>query len=183
MFQKISNLPFQQYGLNIYLYIYQLIIFIWSIFFRFWGPVYLIYYVKNGSVKNITLFYYFYCLTKYKHGLYYCKIFNKNRIDHITHHGRIDQIKKIELLDEHPYRKRKNITLTNNNEIVHFDLNKLDNYMHNMKNTNGTILCPKDVLKCLGITCTDVEFIEFSPFRKIIRAINDVKFTDFYDDV
>ena len=182
MFKRISNIPFQQYGLNTYLYVYQLIIFVWSIFFRYWGPVFLVYNINNGSAKNITLYYYLYCLTKYKRGLYYCKVLNKNRIDHITFQGDINQIKKIKLLDEHPYRKRKNITLLNNNDIVHFDLNALDNYMHNMQSINKVILCPKDVLKCLGIECTDIEFIAFSPFRKFMRPVNDITFADLYDN-
>ena len=181
MFQKISNLPIQQYGLNLYLCIYQFILFIWSIFYKYWGPVHLMYFINNSTAKNITLFYYFYCLNKYKRGLYYCKILNKNRIDHITFQGDINQVKNIQLLDEHPYRKRKNITLLNDGDIVHFDLNILDNYMHNTQTTNKVVLCPKDVLKCLGIECTDVEYIEFSPFRKSVRPINDVTFNDFYD--
>lgn len=172
----------KKYILSTYLYFYQLFIFLWNIIFAINGPIYMVYHIDSGDMRNITFFYYVYCLSKYRKGLYYCQILNRNRVDHITFEGDIDHIKKIELLDEHPYRKRKNITLIKNDHVIHFDLNLLDNYVHNMQHNKKPLLTPREILKYLGVECTHVDFVEFFPFRKIRRDIDELTLIDFYDD-
>ena len=171
-----------KYCLQTYLYLFQFYSFIWKIFFRILGPIYFVYYIENGSTKNITHYYYLgLYLNRYRNGLFYCKILNKNRIDHITHSGRLDHISRHTLPVEQPYRKRKNITLLNNGKVIHFDLNILDNYVYNMHKINGTILCPKDIFKCLGIKCTDIQFIELIPFKQTIIPIDMINLSNLYE--
>ena len=70
----------------------------------------------------------------------------------------------------------------NNDKVVNYDLNILDNYFINLNyiylNHNDLydkkFLKMKFILYCLGIKCTDINFIYLQPFRQELLKIDKV---------
>ena len=174
---------YKKYLLSIYLNSYQIYCFVWKLLFSYIGSLPLIYFVNNNKIVNITPYYYIgYGLRKYNNGKYFCRILNKNQSNYITHNGSLTDL-KMDIPDQPTNLKRKNITLLDNGNVVSFDLNILDNYVHNMQKLNNTIESPDTVFKCLGIQCTHVQILTIVPFKKTVLPISEITITDLYEKI
>lgn len=152
-------------------------------FLNKFGPIYLIYYLENSRMKNITLNYYSGIgLNKYNSGHYFCKVIDSNRTNHLIHSGEITDITIKTNNNEIEYPKRKNIMLLHNNEPVQCDLDVLDNYVHNMRLHNKKhSLQTKDIFNCLGLNCTEIQFTTLRPrFTKEIHPIDKISIDDLH---
>ena len=164
------------------LYVFQLYLTFIKFILKIFGPIKIIYHIGEDKITNITLFYYLNINNKYNNGIYYCKIYSTNRTNHLIYTGKISDIDKIVLYDKKHKLTRKNIILMNNNKVVNCDLNILDNYFINLNyiylNHNDLydkkFLKMKFILYCLGIKCTDINFIYLQPFRQELLKIDKV---------
>jgi hypothetical protein len=178
----VFGINFTSHFISTYLYLHQVYSVVWQFIFNTFGPIYFVYYLHNDQIKNITLNYYFKLgLKKYINGHYYCKIFNSDKTNHLIHHGDVNEISKIDLSIEPVSIRRKNILLLNDKNPVQCDLDVLDNYVINMKKLNKShTLKPKVVMKCLGLDCTDVQFITVRPFKKEVISIDQIDLDDLH---
>jgi hypothetical protein len=165
---------FEKYFIKIYLYLYKLYIILRKLLFRIIGCVYIIYHIDD-KITNITLNYYSgYGINKYHTGNYYLKIIGSDKVDHFAHSGNLTDINKISLPKSSVSLKRKNIMLLDNNTPINFDLNKIDNYMHNMHHLKDSkLLEMKWILNCFNIKCTHIQFTTLFPFNKEIYPIDN----------
>ena len=164
------------------LYVFQLYLTFIKFILKKVGPIKIIYHIDENKITNITLIYYLNIKNLYNNGIYYCKIYSANRTNHIIYSGKISDIDKIILHDKKHKVIRKNIILMNNDKVVNYDLNILDNYFINLNyiylNYNDLydkkFLKMKFILYCLGIKCTDINFIYFKPFKQELLKIDKV---------
>lgn len=178
------------YLIKFYLFISRKVQSIYHFFLRIFGPIYLVYYLDDSIIKNITLHYYIgHGLDQYSNGKYFCKVLTTSGTDHIWHEGEVHEIPMIvSTCDNSPEITniyRKNIILYNHDKPVEIDLNLLDKYY--CRNHTDQFVSPqvsanfKLIITCLGFECTHVHFIEFRPFRKKILPVDEVEIHDIYE--
>ena len=149
------------------------------------GPLIFVYYVDNkNKFINITIRCFFgICLHKYYSGNYYCRIYDADKTNHLTHKGYLKDLFELQIPHKIISVKRKNIILLYNNEVINTDLNILDNYVKTMIKLKKDFFDIKLILKCFGIKCSHIQFLSFQPFKKEILPINDVNVLDLYDNI
>lgn len=148
--------------------------------------IYFVYYLPNNdidsNVSNITLNYYTQIgLSKYKKGIFYFIINNKNGTDHVAYNGLITDINNYKPV-EGVTIKRKNILLLNNDVPLKKDLNIFNNYLINCENYKDTYVKDlKTVVKLFGLKCTHVTISQ--SFPKLYREkldVNSININDIF---
>ena len=174
---------FRSLLLSIYLNIYRYYDLLWKFIFSYIGNIFLIYYINDDDIKNITMNYYFgWNLKKFKSGTYYLKIFDANGTNHIAFIGNIELIHKIKITEsfENP-PKRKRVILLNENNPININLEVLDNYKTNTKHLQSSSISNlKEITKILGLKCSHVTIIETRPFNKITMDVESVDINYLY---
>jgi hypothetical protein len=161
-----------------YLLFHKFYMYIRHMFFRLFSSIVFVYHYSDDKIRNITWNYYLgYGLDKFKNGTFYAKVFKKSGTKHIAFDGHIDQISKIEIVDESEINipKRKHIILSHNGEPLDVDLTILDNYRMNMEHFEGiSVKNLGKILKLLGLKCSHVTILQHRPFYKKTIDVREV---------
>lgn len=170
--------------LKIYLYVYYFYELLWDAILYLFGSISIIYEFDGETKKNITWHFWgsnptdktYFIKKIYRSGTYYLAYTgDKQCLSNLT---RCD--------NEIVYNplKRKNIILLNNDNVIAFDLNVLDNYKRgidtfpqyiNKKNNFDPITDLATVLKLFNCNITHVKFMQLIPLK--INVVNANKVT------
>jgi hypothetical protein len=168
--------------LQIYLYMAHVYIYIYKTILNIFGPCYIIYLFDGQNKFNITFKRYF---TSYdSNSLFYIKIYDGTNIKHIAYQGDISKFTYIKFA--RPGRnlcKRKNIMFLDYNKPINFDLNILDNYKQTINlNPDYAVITKLDhITKLLDLTVSDVQIINFDPFKKEVIPISNADINMLYE--
>ena len=171
--------------LSIYLFLYNIIIWIRRLFFSYISRIVTVSYVINDTARDITFQYYFNIgLKKYCKGTYYVKIYNADCTNNFIFDGTIESIQKIKLLGDNEQLSkigRKQVILSDqDNNPIPVDLIVLDRYKINMSQVDYPITNLHTILKLMGICCTYANIVNLRPPSKTTMLISDVDINDLY---
>lgn len=160
-----------------------------KIIFTITGPIHFTHIYQQNSVnntknsfKNITLNYYLNLFIKnYSTGQYFYKTCTMDTTNYYTCIGNIYEVPHI-VTTSSVKIKRRDILLFNNDGVINFDLNLLDNFYKNSKTINDNFdINLLAVLKYFSIdTCKSVQFIQLIPFKKQLINASEVKLSELF---
>lgn len=152
-------------------------------FFNFSGEIYFVYFLDGGYKKNLTIHNLLGIVPeKYIMGNYFVKIIHNDGIKYFSYYGKLSELYDFgnKLGEKTINIVRKNITLTNGNDIVKTDLSILDNYLQNVLCIGQEPDKIQNILDHLNIKCTHLQIIQLRPFKKTVHHISEVHIFDLY---
>lgn len=135
--------------LSVYFFIIKWYLNLTAFLFNFIPRIYL---VKDANTRrNMTLQYY---LGSSAYGSYFVKIITRNGTHYTIFTGHLNEINNI--IVKKDIVKRRNVILFDNDDVLDFDLNILDDYYVQ----TGGFKTVKDVCYIIGYNCTHLRFID-----------------------
>jgi len=173
--------------MDIYFYLYDCCVTLQSLTYKLFGSFHTIYFYDGEALTNITINYHTnISMSSYQQGMYYVQTSGESCDDNFIFNGTIDDVTRyiishndstIPIISYQNMYNRKNIILSDNEQILNINLHPIDRYYCYLEHdkTYAKVTDFGTILKILlDTSCTHVSFIQTFPFKKNTYEIKDV---------